>query len=157
MYQNWLTFVMVAFLSVAFAACSDSSSSDGGISGDPEKIIESLEGSWKMEKITAHVMGQSMDVPGDQLRQMMSGTNYRLWDDVLTFSGNNMNGVPFQLKGSEILLEVAPNVYGIDGMTMNITTLTDNKLVIREDMSEFMRKQAGMDVDYVCDVVYKKI
>ena len=57
MYQNWLTFVMVAFLSLGFVACSDSSSSDDGISGSPEEVLSSLEGSWRMEKITANIGG----------------------------------------------------------------------------------------------------
>lgn len=156
MYQNWLTFVMVAFLSLGFVACSDSSSSDDGISGSPEEVLSSLEGSWRMEKITANIGGQSMEIPGDQLRQMASGMNYRLWDDVLSFSGNYMNNVPFKLNGSEILLESEPNVYGIKGIKINIKTLTDRTLVLREDLTGFM-KDAGVDMSYICDVQYVRL
>lgn len=155
--QKWTTLLVVVFLSFGFAACSDSSSSDeGGVNGTSEEVMGALAGTWRMEKVTAHMMGMDAEIPGEQLRQTAASSGYRIWDDILVFNNNKMNGVPFKLNGSEILLESEPNVYGIRGMKITIKTLTETKLVLKEDLSEFLSENSGTSIDYVCDVEYSR-
>lgn len=86
-----------------FTSCSDdkdepSSSSSGGSLVSSEQ----LDGTWTVKKMKMEVLGQTMEMTLEELKQNSGYSQF--YDDVLTFSGNKVNGATYTRDGNRILL-----------------------------------------------------
>ncbi len=96
---------MMAFCICAagfFTSCSDDKDEPSSSSGGSSVSAEQLDGTWTVKKMKMEVFGQTMEMTLEELKQS-SGYN-QFYDDVLTFSGNKVNGSTYTRDGNRILL-----------------------------------------------------
>lgn len=85
-------------------ACGCLMSSCGDDKDEPtgDNLIEKLQGTWHAESMTINVMGQTIEMDMDDLRQDSGYDSF--YDEVLTFNGTKVNGSEYKVKGNTILL-----------------------------------------------------
>ncbi|MGM9833488.1 MAG: hypothetical protein ACI31A_07380 [Candidatus Limisoma sp.] len=87
--------MVVLFSSVAFVSCGDDDEPEG------DTLKEKLQGTWTMSKVKVKVLGKTIEMSRDEA--LAEGEGYRYYDDVLTFSGDKVNGDYYKIDGNEIL------------------------------------------------------
>lgn len=89
--------VMCLTVSMAFVSCGDDKDEPKG--GD---LVEKLQGTWYFDIMKMNAMGQTIEMDKEFI---MNGSGYdQFYDDVLTFSGEKVNGSSFQVNGKKIML-----------------------------------------------------
>jgi len=89
---------MCLTVSMAFVSCSDDDE-DEPKGGD---LVEQLQGTWNFDIMKVNVMGQTIEMDKDEI---VDNTGYdRFYDDVLTFSGEKVNGTSYQVSGNKVML-----------------------------------------------------
>ena len=66
------------------------------------------------------------------------------WDETLTFSGNKVNGIEYEVKGDKF--SFTGTDYG--DLPCTISTLTESKLVFHYDMKELTGIECTVDLEY---------
>ena len=143
--------IAMAVMSVGFASCGgDDDDEPGG--GDNSELVAKLQGEWEFTKGTESFMGYTFTMGKsdlDEMKSMMSmtqGIKIEIWDETLKFSGTKVNGVPYYLKGNQLILD------GMDlfeGFTINIKSISSSTLVLHEDIN-----MEGVSI--IADLEYRK-
>jgi len=86
------------FIGCAFTACGDDKKDE--ITSDD--LVERLQGSWTFETMKINVMGQTIEMDADDLRD---DTGYdQFYDEYLSFNGEYVNGSKYYVDGNKVLL-----------------------------------------------------
>ncbi len=95
--------VYAMFFSVSLNSCKDDDDEPGG-GGSPsgDLLVEKLQGTWTIEKMTVKSFGQTIEFDLDDLKNNTGYSNF--YDDVLTFNGNEVNGLAYSVDGNKIML-----------------------------------------------------
>ncbi len=96
-------FKIAAMLFVCFC-CAGLLSSCGDDKDEPsgKNLQEQLQGTWVFSKMKVSLMGQTVEMDRDDI---VDGSGYNeFYDDVLTFSGDKVNGLKYSIDGNKILL-----------------------------------------------------
>ena len=64
-----------------------------------DNLKERLQGTWHLTKMKIKCMGQTMELSRDELLSS-SNADY-LYDDVLTFNDDNVNGSHYEIDGNK--------------------------------------------------------
>ena len=123
---SWLIWVFLCVISVgALTSCGDDDD-------DVNVSVEQLQGTWVFEKGVTNTMGQTVTIDRNQLHQIGSQMGVSFWDETLTFSGNKVNGIEYEVKGDKF--SFTGTEYG--DLPCTIPTLTESKLVFHYDIKE---------------------
>lgn len=98
-YLKLLATLFTVVLCVGFTGCS----SDDDDEPSSTDLKEQLQGTWVFSTGTIEVMGEKVTYDRDDLNDMaqeMGVSGY--YDEVLTFSGNRVNGSAYTLKGNKL-------------------------------------------------------
>ena len=106
--------------------------------------VEQLQGTWVFEKGVTNTMGQTVTIDRNQLHQIGSQMGVSFWDETLTFSGNKVNGIEYEVKGDKF--SFTGTDYG--DLPCTISTLTESKLVFHYDMKELTGIECTVDLEY---------
>lgn len=135
-YLHLMAIMMVAMLSVGFVSCG-SDDDDDDITGGSE-LVDKLQGTWQFQKGTETVMGMTITMDRSSLNEMkksmeqMMGSKVEFWDEILSFSGNKVNGVNFTLKGNKLVLE---GLDSMNGISISVKNVSSSTLVLHEAIS----------------------
>lgn len=141
---------MVAMLFVVFMSCSKDNDDDSKVSGS--ELVDKLQGTWEFSKGTETMMGMTITMDRSSLKEMkksmeqMMGSKVEFWDEILSFTGNKVNGVNYTLKGNELILD---GMDAMDGISISVKSVTTSTLVLREAIS-----MEGIDM--TADMEYSK-
>lgn len=134
----WLIWVFLFVIPVGIlTACGDDDD-------DVNVSVEQLQGTWVFEKGVTNTMGQTVTIDRNQLHQIGSQMGVSFWDETLTFSGNKVNGIEYEVKGDEF--SFTGTEYG--DLPCTISTLTESKLVFHYDMKELTGIECTVDLEY---------
>ena len=139
-YLHFLAIMMVTMLGFCFMSCGsdDNADDEGGGSGNSTELVAKLQGTWKFTKGTETVMGMTINMDRAMLSQVKSsmeqatGQKIEFWDETLYFSGYQVNGVNYKLKGTQLILE---GLDLMDGVTISVKSITESLLVLHEVIS----------------------
>ena len=149
-YLHLPTIMMVAMLFVVFMSCSKDNDDDSKVSGS--ELVDKLQGTWEFSKGTETMMGMTITMDRSSLKEMkksmeqMMGSKVEFWDEILSFTGNKVNGVNYTLKGNELILD---GMDAMDGISISVKSVTTSTLVLREAIS-----MEGIDM--TADMEYSK-
>ena len=139
--------VMMMVIGMCFVSCSSDSDDepDGGSS------VEMLQGKWYFSKGVSKIGGFSNtitrdDLPGLAEQMGVSG----FWDEVLTFSGDKVNGITYKIEGNRFYY--TSSEYANDDLIIKISKLTDTQLVFLYDMTDMI----GMGMDATTELHYTR-
>lgn len=136
---SWLLWVFVCMISVGtLTSCGDDDDDDLNAS------MEQLQGTWEFEKGVTKTMGQTVTIDRNQLHQIGSQMGVSFWDETLTFSGNKVNGIGYELKGDQF--SFTGTEYA--DLPCTIPTLTESKLVFHYDMTKLIGSDCTVDLEY---------
>ncbi len=80
-----------------FSACGDDEDSPSG-----DALIERLQGTWFFDKAKLNIMGQTIEMNADEIR---NGSGYEnFYDESLSFSGTKVNGQTYKVDGNRVML-----------------------------------------------------
>lgn len=90
-------------LGMTLGSCSKDNdpSPDDGQKPSGKNLVEQLQGTWQFELMKIEVMGQTIEMDIDDLRNNSQYDDF--YDDVLTFDGDTVNGSPYTVKGNKIM------------------------------------------------------
>ena len=141
--------MLVLALAMGLNACgSDDEPDDNG--GNNQTYTQKLVGTWVFNNGTETVAGYTFDFTASDLYSMKSqleaamGESIVLWDATLTFTDKKVNGVPFKVKGLELILDGMEGT----GIKISIKKLTDVTLVLHEDFTALMGQTFVADLEY---------
>lgn len=139
--------VMMMVIGMGFVSCSSDSDDapDGGSS------VEMLQGKWYFSKGVSKIGGFSNtitrdDLPGLAEQMGVSG----FWDEVLTFSGDKVNGITYKIEGNRFYY--TSSEYANDDLIIKISKLTDSQLVFLYDMTDMI----GMGMEATTELHYTR-
>lgn len=84
--------------SICIASCGDDKDEPSG-----DVLKERLQNYWTFERMRISVMGQTVELTPEELRKE-TDYNGDFYDDNLSFSGDRVNGLPYEINGNKILL-----------------------------------------------------
>lgn len=97
LFNYFALLMMCLTVSVAFVSCGDDEDEPKG-----SNLEEQLQGTWNFQVMKISVMGQTIEMDIDDLK---NNTGYnQFYDDVLKFSGSKVNGGTYKINGNKILL-----------------------------------------------------
>lgn len=143
-----LYLLLAVLLAVTMAACGDDDDEPAGESGS---YTERLVGTWKFSSGTETVAGYTFDFTASQLNSMKrelessTGENITIWDETLTFTTKKVNGVNYQVKGIELVLD---GMSEADGLKITIKRLDAATLVLHEDFTQMVGETFVADMEY---------
>ena len=139
--------VMMMVIGMCFVSCSSDSDDepDGGSS------VEMLQGKWYFSKGVSKIGGFSNtitrdDLPGLAEQMGVSG----FWDEVLTFSGDKVNGITYKIEGNRFYY--TSSEYANDDLIIKISKLTESQLVFLYDMTDMI----GMGMEATTELHYTR-
>ncbi|WP_294555911.1 hypothetical protein [uncultured Bacteroides sp.] len=136
---SWLLWILVCVTPIGIlTSCGDDDDDELNVS------MEQLQGTWIFEKGVTKTMGQTVTIDRSQLHQIGSQMGVSFWDETLTFSGNKVNGIEYEVKGDEF--HFTGTEYG--DLPCTISTLTESKLVFHYDMKEMTGVDCTVDLEY---------
>ncbi|MDE7411868.1 MAG: hypothetical protein K2M94_07505 [Paramuribaculum sp.] len=96
-----LTLLALFTCSAGFlSSCSDDEESPSG-----DALIEKLQGNWIFEKMKMNVLGQTIEMTADDLRNSPGvGSNVDFYDESLSFNGTKVNGKSYKVDGNRVML-----------------------------------------------------
>ena len=156
---NLLIMALVAMMSLT--ACesggggSDDDDDDTGTASNSELIIK-LQGTWELYKGTETIMDYTITIDQQQFEEIrrameqQSGQRIVMWDQMLTFEGNQVNNTPYKLKGKKLIIEGIDKYTNGLSLDIEISELTSKKLILQETIGI-----EGMD-DIIAKMEYKK-
>ena len=147
-YKSWLMMLVLA-LGMGLNACG-SDDDEPNAEGNNNTYTQKLVGTWKFTSGTETVADYTFNFTASDLNSMKAqleaamGERITIWDATLTFTDKKVNGVPFKIKGFELVLE------GMEGTGIKITIkkLTDVTLVLHEDFTALMGQTFVADLEY---------
>lgn len=129
-FKKLLMMLMLCTFGMAFTACGGDGDDDGDTPADPSSIKEMLQGTWQAEDCVVKVMGQTIHMTIDEVKEWSGVSNF--YDERLTFSGDRCNNWTYTLKGNKIHYN---NVSDYDDTWFTVK-VTDSKLSLTADMEE---------------------
>lgn len=94
-----------------------------------DNLKERLQGTWHFTKMKIKCMGQTMELSRDELLSS-SNADY-LYDDVLTFNDDNVNGSHYEIDGNKLLLP-----YYVDANWWCQVSFSGSQLVLYYDIMQ---------------------
>ena len=146
---NCIAIMMAAVMSLGFVSCGD----DDDDYGPNDEYYAQLQGTWQFQRGTENFMGMTLNMDRSMLSDMKSqmeqitGSRVEFWDETLYFSGAEVNGVPYKLKGTKIILD---GMDAMDGISISIKSISSTTLVLREVIN-----MEGLDI--TADIEYRKL
>lgn len=98
LFLNYALLVMMSLCTgVMFTSCSDDEDEPKG-----DDLVEQLQGTWKFELMKMDVLGKKIEMDIDDIRDNSDADIF--YDEVLSFSGQKVNGSAYTIQGNKILL-----------------------------------------------------
>lgn len=99
-FQKLATLLLVCVCCAGIFSSCEKDDDDDSVQGS--NLVEALQGTWNFQKMKVSVMGQTIEMNADDLKDE---TGYgAFYDETLTFSGNKVNGAEYEINGNKILL-----------------------------------------------------
>ncbi len=139
--------VMMMVIGMSFSSCSSDSDDepDGGSS------VEILQGKWYFSKGVSKIGGFSNTITRDDLSGLAEQMGVSgFWDEVLTFSGDKVNGITYKIEGNRFYY--TSSEYANDDLIIKISKLTDSQLVFLYDMTDMI----GMGMEATTELHYTR-